>query len=318
MRVLTALAARRPLNASIRTLPALSCCPTHCRLGHAPPPPPGRRFGVLSTLSSKAEGFPEGSVVEYVADPQGRPIFSFSTLSSHTSDVQRDGRCSLTVLADGFNVSLPGAVPCMCIPAHPWVQWGAVAIVGTVLLNYSKKGGVSGREPGAWRVPAYQLQCCRASPDPAKEYVTAPPGCRGTHPAFVAGLEQRAPRCARCHPPAMPPPQGMNSARVTLRGVVAPLSSEEQDAARELYLQRHPGSFWVDFGDFSWFRMDQIAGARVVGGFGRAGKVRARVGRPDGQVAGGGCCALVSGKSVGLVGAWGWWQCTRFSSGADA
>jgi putative heme iron utilization protein len=65
---------------------------------------------VLSTLSSKAseEGFPTGSVVEYVADDQGRPIFSFSTLSPHTGDVQKDGRCSLTVLAEGFKASWAG------------------------------------------------------------------------------------------------------------------------------------------------------------------------------------------------------------------
>ena len=35
---------------------------------------------------------------------QGRPVFSFSTLSPHTGDVQKDGRVSLTVLAEGFKV----------------------------------------------------------------------------------------------------------------------------------------------------------------------------------------------------------------------
>jgi hypothetical protein len=33
------------------------------------------------------------------------------------------------------------------------------------------------------------------------------------------------------------------------------------------------GSFWVDFGDFSWFRMDKILTARLVGGFARAHQV---------------------------------------------
>ncbi|GAB4820158.1 hypothetical protein N2152v2_007204 [Parachlorella kessleri] len=131
-------------------------------------------FGVLSTLSSKAseEGFPAGAVVEYVADEQGHPVFAFSDLSAHTGDVKKDGRCSLTVLADGF--------------------------------------------------------------------------------------------------------KGMDAARVNLKGEVAPiLDREQRDAVRQLYLQRHPGSYWVDFGDFTWFRMDRIAAARVVGGFGRAGKVGA-------------------------------------------
>lgn len=42
---------------------------------------------------------------------------------------------------------------------------------------------------------------------------------------------------------------------------------------REAYLAKHPNSFWVDFGDFSWWRLDEVLQARVVGGFARAGKV---------------------------------------------
>jgi hypothetical protein len=33
------------------------------------------------------------------------------------------------------------------------------------------------------------------------------------------------------------------------------------------------GSFWVDFGDFSWFRMETIVTGRLVGGFGRIKQV---------------------------------------------
>lgn len=39
---------------------------------------------------------------------QGRPIFSFSSLSPHTGDVQKDGRVSLTVMQDGFSVRVQG------------------------------------------------------------------------------------------------------------------------------------------------------------------------------------------------------------------
>lgn len=68
------------------------------------------RYGTLCTLSTQkeADGFPYGSVVEFAADAQGRPIFATSTLSPHTADLTKDGRCSLTVMAPAFRcASLP-------------------------------------------------------------------------------------------------------------------------------------------------------------------------------------------------------------------
>jgi putative heme iron utilization protein len=128
------------------------------------------KFGVISTISSKdPAGFPSGSVVEYTADASGRPIFSFSSLSPHTGDVLTDGRCSLTVMADGF--------------------------------------------------------------------------------------------------------KGLSDARVNITGTMSKITESEVAAAKELYLSKHPQSFWVEFGDFTWFRMDQVLSARLVGGFARAGKI---------------------------------------------
>ena len=74
---------------------------------------------------------------------------------------------------------------------------------------------------------------------------------------------------------------------MNLKGEVAPVADREQrDALRHMYLQRHPGSYWVDFGDFTWFRMERIVAARVVGGFGRAGKVTDWLGAgPDRSIA---------------------------------
>lgn len=62
------------------------------------------RHGTLCTVSTSKDtaGFPFGSVVEYAADEQGRPIFATSTLSPHTADLAQDGRVSLTVTAPGF------------------------------------------------------------------------------------------------------------------------------------------------------------------------------------------------------------------------
>ena len=56
-------------------------------------------------------------------------------------------------------------------------------------------------------------------------------------------------------------------------GNIARVGEAEQAALREVYLAKHPGSFWVDFGDFTWFRLADVVAGRLVGGFARAGKV---------------------------------------------
>lgn len=64
--------------------------------------------------------------------------------------------------------------------------------------------------------------------------------------------------------------------RVSLSGLVRVIEDEEERReAREAYLKTHPGAYWVDFGDFTWFKMTDIAGCRIVGGFARAGSVSA-------------------------------------------
>lgn len=64
------------------------------------------RTGVLSTIGSFGAwtGFPVGTVVEYAMDGGGKPVFAFSSLSSHTPDIKADPRCSLTVTAQDFQV----------------------------------------------------------------------------------------------------------------------------------------------------------------------------------------------------------------------
>ena len=64
------------------------------------------RTGVLSTIGSFGAwtGFPVGTVVEYAMDDGGKPVFAFSSLSSHTPDLKADPRCSLTVTAQDFQV----------------------------------------------------------------------------------------------------------------------------------------------------------------------------------------------------------------------
>lgn len=113
-------------------------------------------------------GFPGGSVVGFAPDEDGRPLFVFSGMSSHTQDILADPKCSLTVASKEF------------------------------------KGAADGR--------------------------------------------------------------------VNLMGKCTKLPSEEKEAAKATYLAKHPGAFWVNFGDFNWFRME-IENIRFVGGFARAGSV---------------------------------------------
>lgn len=67
-------------------------------------------FGVLSTNSVQHAGYPSGSVVGFQLDERGLPFFSFSTMSSHTGDLTKDGRASLTIMANDFKGAAEGRV----------------------------------------------------------------------------------------------------------------------------------------------------------------------------------------------------------------
>jgi len=132
----------------------------------------GAISGVMSTMSARqgTEGYPAGSVVFFATDEQGRPVFSFSSMSGHTVDLKKNEKASLTILAPGF-----------------------------------------------------------ASPA---------------------------------------------DARVTITGTAAPISDEEKEAVKAVYKVKHPNSFWTEFGDFKWHRME-VEAASLVGGFARAGGITA-------------------------------------------
>src|ERR1700733_6363583 len=62
--------------------------------------------------------------------------------------------------------------------------------------------------------------------------------------------------------------QPPGASRVTLVGNILPAPAAEVAEARELYLRRHANSkYWVDFEDFSFYRMD-VVDVYYVGGFG--------------------------------------------------
>ena len=67
----------------------------------------------------------------------------------------------------------------------------------------------------------------------------------------------------------------LGASRVTLIGNVQPITEPEVVAARTLYLARHENSkYWVDFEDFSFYRM-AVVDLYYVGGFGVMGWVEA-------------------------------------------
>jgi heme iron utilization protein len=60
----------------------------------------------------------------------------------------------------------------------------------------------------------------------------------------------------------------LGASRVTLVGNVLPVPEAEIPGARKVYLERQPNSkYWVDFEDFSFYRMD-VVDTYYVGGFG--------------------------------------------------
>jgi hypothetical protein len=67
----------------------------------------------------------------------------------------------------------------------------------------------------------------------------------------------------------------LGASRITLVGNVLPLPDAEVAEARKVYLARHANSkYWVDFEDFSFYRM-HVVDVYYVGGFGVMGWVAA-------------------------------------------
>jgi hypothetical protein len=127
---------------------------------------------------------------------QGRPVFAFSTMSPHTADVKKDGRCSLTVMADPFRgiadgrVNLIGRMVALkdgeqatakaaYLAKHPgsfwvefgdfrcgaghggaWVVWGGRPCWGKGLMVWARVGR---RRPAGWdAAAAAALRCASA------------------------------------------------------------------------------------------------------------------------------------------------------------
>ncbi len=84
------------------------------------------------------------------------------------------------------------------------------------------------------------------------------------------------PRCSLFIGPANSDGDPLGTARATLVGVAESVSASDSASIREIYLARHGNSrYWVDFADFSFFRLQPVD-LYYVGGFGVMGWVGAR------------------------------------------
>eukprot|EP00878_Enallax_costatus_P023672 GHUV01025200.1.p1 GENE.GHUV01025200.1~~GHUV01025200.1.p1 ORF type:complete len:335 (+),score=101.09 GHUV01025200.1:144-1148(+) len=78
--------------------------------------------------------------------------------------------------------------------------------------------------------------------------------------------------------------KGLADRRFTLVGTAQLLPASARAGARETFLAKYPNAFYVDFGDFRWFRIDNLQGGRWVGGFGGGTNVTAEaylLAKPD-------------------------------------
>ena len=66
---------------------------------------------------------------------------------------------------------------------------------------------------------------------------------------------------------------GAADARTTFVGRMVMLKGDEAETARVAYLKSHPGAYWVQFGDFTMFRLEDVKEISFVGGFARAGQI---------------------------------------------
>ena len=66
-------------------------------------------IATLSTLTRKHSGFPFGSLMPFVLDSAGRPIFLISNMAMHTQNLRSNPRCSLFVAQAGADGDPLGA-----------------------------------------------------------------------------------------------------------------------------------------------------------------------------------------------------------------
>jgi heme iron utilization protein len=89
------------------------------------------------------------------------------------------------------------------------------------------------------------------------------------------------PRCALMYSGTTAEANPQTAPRVSVTGIATPVPEDELPALKARWLARHPyGALYAGFADFSLWRV-AIGGALLVGGFGRAQRLRASDLAPD-------------------------------------
>jgi len=91
-------------------------------------------LGTNSQASSPLAGYPASAMVGFAVDEQGRPIFSFSSISTHKQDLIKDPRGSFTVASKvrgvGDAFCIIHLFICLFIFIYLFVRGGCVVALG--------------------------------------------------------------------------------------------------------------------------------------------------------------------------------------------
>ncbi|XP_057830470.1 uncharacterized protein LOC131041412 isoform X2 [Cryptomeria japonica] len=88
----------------------------------------GHLCTIMSEMHHRRRGYPFGSLIDFVPDDHGHPIFCFSPLGIHTRNVLADARCTLMVQIPGWTglanarVTLFGDVYSMPAEKQEWAR----------------------------------------------------------------------------------------------------------------------------------------------------------------------------------------------------
>lgn len=116
------------------------------------------RFGVLSTLSTRPEGYPFGSLVPFAQGARGEPLLLLSALAQHTRNLRADPRACLLVAAPG--VEDPQQAPRAALIGKAVEVAGAEAEDGRArfLQRHAKAGAFFALDFGLWRIDVDEVR----------------------------------------------------------------------------------------------------------------------------------------------------------------
>jgi hypothetical protein len=116
------------------------------------------RFGVLSTISLKPEGYPFGSLVPFAQGARGAPTLLLSAVAQHTRNLRADPRASLLVLQPGADD--PQQAPRASLRGRAVPLEGAEAADGAArfLQRHPRSGAYFALDFSLWRLDIAEVR----------------------------------------------------------------------------------------------------------------------------------------------------------------